>query len=281
MNLKPGLYIVSTPIGNISDISFRAIETLQNSNMIFCEDTRVTAKLLAKYNIKKKLFIYNDQSTLKERLQIAQLIQDGNIISLVSDAGTPLICDPGYKLIEYLKQLNLHIDIAPGPCSIICALTLSGMPTNNFYFGGFIPKSNAQVEKIFDQLKNLESSLVFFDTARNLVKNLEIAYEIYGDREISIVREITKLYQETHNSTILNLIKEYKLKPPKGEIVIIISGSKSEKNNVDNLEEFIKILSKKNLSTKDIVEIILLNYPNYNKKDIYKKTMQIRDVVSK
>jgi 16S rRNA (cytidine1402-2'-O)-methyltransferase len=278
MNLKSGLYIVSTPIGNMEDISFRAVETLQNSHIIFCEDTRVTVKLLTKYNINKKLLIYNDQATEKNRIKIAKLIDEGNIISLVSDAGTPLISDPGYKLVEYLKERNYHVDIIPGPCSVIAALTLSSMPTDQFYFIGFLPKTRERVKKSFEKLKDVPATLIFFETARNLVENLQIAYDVYGDREASIVREITKLYQESNRSSISNLIKKYSEKAPKGEIVVLIAGIKNYNIDIENIEEEIKSLIKQNLSAKDIINIIILNHPQYKKSQIYKEITAIKEL---
>ncbi len=277
MNLKPGLYIVSTPIGNIADISLRAIETLKNSHIIFCEDTRMTAKLLDKYQINKKLLIYNDQANDNDRLKISKLIDDGNIVSLVSDAGTPLISDPGYKLLKYLKELNYHIDIVPGPCSIIAALTLSGMPTDQFYFIGFLPKTRIRIEKLLEKLKNIEATLIFFETARNLVENLQILYEIYGNRDASIVREITKIYQESNHSTISNLIEFYSKNPPKGEIVVLVEGNKNDDSNIEDIEEEIRSLIKQNLSVKDIVNIFNLDYPKHKKSQIYKKIIEIKD----
>jgi 16S rRNA (cytidine1402-2'-O)-methyltransferase len=276
---KPGLYIVSTPIGNIQDISFRAIETLKISDIIFCEDTRVTSNLLQKYDIKKKLLIYNDQSTQQDRIKIENLILEGKIISLVSDAGTPLISDPGYKLIEYLRNNKVHIDIIPGACSIIAALTLSSMPTDQFYFGGFVPKTSMQAKKHFEQVKNLNASLVFFDTARNLVKNLKIAYEIYGDRHVSVVREITKLYQESKKFLISDMISEYSSTPPRGEIVIVIEAKSREVQNIENIQNKLEILIRQNISAKDIVKIIMLEYPEYKKTQIYKEIMKIKSEI--
>jgi 16S rRNA (cytidine1402-2'-O)-methyltransferase len=276
MDFKPGLYVVSTPIGNIEDISFRAIETLKHSDVIFCEDSRVTAKLLEIYNIKKKLLIYNDHSKEQDRIKILKLILEGKIISLVSDAGTPLISDPGYKLLEYLRENNVAIDIIPGPCSIIAALILSSLPTDQFYFGGFIPKTSISIRKFFEKVKNLESTLVFFDTARSVVKNLKIAQQIYGDRKSSIVREITKLFQESQSSNISTLIEIYNEKPPKGEIVLVIEGKKNESIDIRNIKNKLELLIKKELSVKDIVKIISIEYPEYKKTQIYKEIIKIK-----
>lgn len=276
MPIKAGLYIISTPIGNIGDISIRAIETLQNSDCIFCEDTRITSRLLNKYDIKKKLFVYNDHSSQNDRVKIANLIEEGKVVCLVSDAGTPLISDPGYKLVEYLRGSSLHIDVIPGPCSIIAALTLSSMPTDQFYFAGFVPKTQEAAKKFFEKIKNLEATLIFFDTARSLVKNLKIAYKIYGDRNGCVVREITKLFQETKNATISQIISHYENTLPKGELVLIISGKKDEKPSISDVRNYLGILIKKQLSVKDIIKLALLEYPSYKKTQLYKEITAIK-----
>ena len=158
---KPGLYIVSTPIGNFEDITLRAISILKNSDIILCEDTRISQKLLAKHDIHTKLQIYNDHSDEKHRENIISLIKSGNIISLISDAGTPLISDPGYKLVRDIRNLNCHIDVVPGVSAPVTALTLSALPTDRFLFHGFLPKTIESKKKIFSELVNLKATLIF------------------------------------------------------------------------------------------------------------------------
>ncbi|AFB21439.1 16S rRNA (cytidine(1402)-2'-O)-methyltransferase [Rickettsia canadensis] len=273
MILKPGLYIVSTPIGNFEDITLRAISTLKNSDIILCEDTRISQTLLAKHDIYTKLQIYNDHSDQKDREHIISLIKEGNIVSLISDAGTPLISDPGYKLSRDLRMLNYHIDVIPGVSAPITALTLSSLPTDQFLFHGFLPKTIESKKKIFSELVNLKATLIFFETAPRLINTLSVAKEILGNREICVARELTKLYQGIKTGDIDEIIAFYQNNILKGEIVLLISGNlreKKEKQEVD-LEKFIEFCLNRNLSSKTTTELAYEKFKNiYSKKAIYK-----------
>ncbi|MDF2964617.1 MAG: hypothetical protein K0Q51_5 [Rickettsiaceae bacterium] len=256
MNLQPGLYIVSTPIGNLQDITLRAIETLKNSQYILCEDTRVSQKLLAKINVKAKLITYNDFSDEKDRDNIRRLIQSGAIISLISDAGTPLISDPGYKLVRELKNEGYFIEVAPGASSPIAALTLSGLPTDKFYFGGFIPKTAQARENFFQELETLKATLIFFETANRLTDSLEAAIKVFGNREACIARELTKLYQETIRGDLAELYTKTCQAEIKGEIVLLIAGfEKSDIIDEDSIIAKAKTL-RKHYSAKDTAKLL-------------------------
>ncbi|ADE30304.1 16S rRNA (cytidine(1402)-2'-O)-methyltransferase [Rickettsia prowazekii] len=270
MILKSGLYIVSTPIGNFEDITLRAISTLKNSDIILCEDTRISQKLLAKHYIHTKLQIYNDHSDYKDREYIISLIKAGNVVSLISDAGTPLISDPGYKLVRDLRNLNYYIEVVPGVSSPITALTLSSLPTDRFLFSGFLPKTIESKKKIFAELVNLKATLIFFDTASRLINTLLLAKEIFGNREICVARELTKIYQETKTGDIDEIIEFYKNNILKGEIVLLISGNVQVQNKQINLEKFIEFCLSKNLSSKTIIELAYDKFKDvYSKKEIY------------
>ena len=273
MILKPGLYIVSTPIGNFEDITLRAISTLKNSDIILCEDTRISQTLLAKHDIHTKLQIYNDHSDQKDREHIISLIKEGNIVSLISDAGTPLISDPGYKLSRDLRMLNYHIDVIPGVSAPITALTLSALPSDRFLFHGFLPKTIESKKKIFSELVTLKATLIFFETAPRLINTLSVAKEILGNREICVARELTKLYQGIKTGDIDEIIAFYQNNILKGEIVLLISGNlreKKEKQEVD-LEKFIEFCLNRNLSSKTTTELAYEKFKNiYSKKAIYK-----------
>jgi 16S rRNA (cytidine1402-2'-O)-methyltransferase len=256
MSLKPGLYIVSTPIGNLQDITLRAIETLKNSQYILCEDTRVSQKLLAKIGIKSNLLTYNDFSNSKDRDRVKQLISQDNVVSLISDAGTPLISDPGYKLVSELKDEGYYIDIAPGPSSPIAALTLSGLPTDKFYFGGFIPKTLQAKENLFNEVAQLSGTLIFFETASRLQDSIKVAHTILGNRKACIARELTKLYQEALKGTLEELLNHLKNTEIRGEIVLLISGfEKSDVIDKDYITSKAHDLRKYH-SAKDTVAII-------------------------
>ena len=268
---KPGLYIVSTPIGNFEDITLRAISTLKNSDIILCEDTRISQKLLAKHDIHTKLQIYNDHSDEKDRENIISLIKAGNIVSLISDAGTPLISDPGYKLSRDLRMLNYHVDVVPGVSAPITALTLSTLPTDRFLFCGFLPKTTESKKKVFSELVNLKATLIFFETAPRLINTLSVAKEILGNREICVTRELTKMYQETKTGNIDEITEFYQNNILKGEIVLLISGNIQEQNQQTNLEKFIELCLSKNLSSKTTTELAYEKFKDvYSKKEIYK-----------
>jgi len=271
MNFRPGLYIVSTPIGNLNDITIRAIETLKNSDIIFCEDTRISAKLLAKHNITCSLSIYNDKSDEATRKYIIKNIEAGKVISLVSDAGTPLISDPGYKLVKEVKEKGYFIDIAPGVSSPIAALTLSGLSSDRFIFAGFLPKTDIGREKVFLELAEVDATLIFFDRSTRIVDSLQAALKILGNREANVSRELTKLFQESRTSDIESLIKYYSHNLPKGEIVLLISGKKSLESSEEKLITEIKNLLILGTHTKDITQQLFQKYhKHYKKSKIYK-----------
>jgi len=270
MHFKPGLYIVSTPIGNLEDITLRALSALKMSDIIICEDTRISGKLLAKHGIKKSLMVYNDGASDKIRESIAALIDQGKILSLISDAGTPLISDPGYKLVRDLKSRNYHIDVIPGVCSPIAALTLSGLPTDRFIFGGFLPKTAPGKKKFFEEFVSLKATLIFFDTAIRLVSSLKVALEVFGDRQSNIAREITKLYQESRSLKISEQIAHYEINPPKGEVVLIIAGNIIQELGEEEITTEIAKLLKFGVSAKSATDLLLEKYKgNYSRKDLY------------
>ncbi len=271
MNFRPGLYIVSTPIGNLNDITIRALETLKNSDIILCEDTRISAKLLAKHNITGSISIYNDKSDETTRKYIIKNIEAGKVVSLISDAGTPLISDPGYKLVREVKEKGYFIDIAPGVSAPIAALTLSGLPSDRFIFAGFLPKTDIGKEKVFLEFAEVDATLIFFDRSTRIVDSLQAALKILGNREANVSRELTKLFQESRTSDIESLIKYYSHNLPKGEIVLLISGKKSLESSEEKLITEIKNLLILDTHTKDITQQLFQKYhKHYKKSKIYK-----------
>jgi 16S rRNA (cytidine1402-2'-O)-methyltransferase len=271
VNFKPGLYIVSTPIGNLSDITLRAIEVLFSSDIIFCEDTRVSSKLLAKHGVKVPLKVYNDNSGEAQRSYIKDLIASGKMVSLISDAGTPLIADPGYKLVRHLKESGVNIDVVPGACAIIASLSISGLPTDRFIFAGFLPKTKERKIKIFQEFISLDLTMVFYETANRLLQSLEAAREILGDRDANISRELTKLYQESRYATLSELIKYYTNNPAKGEIVLCISSKSNQVVTEDTLKAKLKALLVSGATAKSASDSVFTKYKNqYSRKEIYR-----------
>ena len=269
------LTIISLPIGNLKDITIRALEELQSSDLIFCEDKRITIKLLNHYNIKNKLMSYNEHSDRGTREFIVNQIDKGKSISLVSDAGTPLISDPGYKLIKELKKKNLTVTSCPGPSSPITAITLAGLPSDKFFFSGFLPvKSKARKDYLL-KIKNIESTIIFFESPNRIVKSLETILEIFGDRNIAICRELTKKFEEVITLKVSEAIKNLSSRDNiKGEIVIVIEGE-VKKDKSQNLEAILKD-ALKSMSLSDAAKEIS-NYTNFSKKEVYNAALVLKD----
>ena len=273
-NLRTGLYLVSTPIGNMADISHRAISVLKNSNLILCEDTRVSKKLISKYSINSNLISYHKFNEKKSIEKILIELKSNKIISLISDAGTPTISDPGKVLVQACIKENINIVPVPGSSAVTAALSISGF-SEKYFFYGFFPEKKSEIKENFSDLSNLNSSIVFFISAKKLNRNLNVIKEFFSERNIVICKEITKYYEEFFRSKVSDL-KAFK--NLKGEITIVISELNNKKKASNNLNESDKkkigMLIKK-LSTKEIVN--LLNYEkNISKKEIYNYCLSLK-----
>lgn len=221
-DLAPGLYIVATPIGNLSDLSPRAAAILGNVDLIAVEDSRVTAKLLQHIGVKRRMVPYHDHNADQMRPRLIAELADKSI-ALVSDAGTPLISDPGYKLVREARAAGHAITTIPGPCAMIAALTLSGLPTDRFLFAGFLPaKAKARSDAIME-LAAIRATLIFYESGPRLGATLDALAGALGDREAAVAREISKAYEETMTGTLATLADRYRDTPPKGEIVIVVA----------------------------------------------------------
>lgn len=219
--LPPGLYIVATPIGNLGDMTSRAAEMLCRVDYILAEDKRVTAKLLAHVGAKAPMTAYHDHSDEKLRDRILADLA-GKAVALVSDAGTPLISDPGYKLVRAARKAGRAVHTLPGPCAAIAALTLAGLPTDRFLFLGFLPaKAKARATAIAE-IAAAQATLVMYESGPRLGESLVALRDGLGPREAAVVREITKLHEETVTGTTAELAERYSNQPPKGEIVIVV-----------------------------------------------------------
>ena len=217
------LYTISTPIGNLSDFSFRAIEILNEIDYLICEDTRVTKKLLNHYKIKSTLLPYNVFNENKLTDKYIKHLTDGKNMGIVSDAGTPCISDPGYKLVNNCRQLNIEVISIPGPSSLISALSISGLPTDSFYFEGFLPKKKGRKTK-FEFLSSIPSTVVLFESPYRLVKTVNDILSFMGNRQICICKELTKVYEQVMFGCVADILKLLsKIDKLKGEYVIIIA----------------------------------------------------------
>ena len=219
--LLPGLYLVATPIGNARDTSLRALDVLRNCDLIAAEDTRVTAKLLAIHAIRNSLRAYNDYNAASERPKLLARLKDEARVALVSDAGTPLISDPGFKLVRECLREGVAVHVVPGACAAIAALTASGLPTDRFLFAGFPPAKAGERRTFLGELKSIPATLVFYESPQRLAESLGAMAEIFGARESVVAREITKLHEEFRRGALGELASAT-TEPVRGEITIVV-----------------------------------------------------------
>ena len=275
-NLKYGLYIVSTPIGNLEDITIRALEVLIKSDYILCEDTRVSKKLLTKYKIQSKLISnhkFNEKKNVKKIIDILKL---NKIVSLISDAGTPTISDPGSILIQECINQKINLIPIPGPSASIAAFSISGF-SNKYYFYGFFPEQNSEIKENFEILSKINCSIVFFISAKKFNRSISTIKKYFSDRRILICKEITKYYEEYFRFNVNEL--DQKNVSLKGEITLVVSEKKLENKTSNNLNESDKIKIRKlikKLSIKEIVDLIK-DGKNIPKKEIYNFCLKIKN----
>ena len=265
------LYIVGTPIGNLNDLSLRALHILENVSLIACEDTRQTKKIMNKFNIKNNLISFNMHNCSKKIPEIINNLKEGKSIALVSDAGMPTICDPGEELVQETKSNEIDTICIPGPCAALTALAVSGMPSSRFVFEGFLPKKKSERNKILSEISNREKTTIIFESPLRLYKLIEELKEYCGeDREIQISRELTKKFEEHISDNLGKVLDLLKGKEIKGEITLIVKGLENAKCGKFNkltlkkeIQELInlglslssaaKYLAKKNKLTKSLI----------------------------
>lgn len=267
--IKEGLYIVSTPIGNLEDITLRALKILKNSNYILCEDTRVSKILLEKYEIKSKIISYHKFNEKKNAFKIIELLKKGSVISLISDAGTPCISDPGSVLVNECINNKIEIIPVPGPSSVITAVSMSGF-SEKFIFYGFFPEKKKILEEDLKNLSHLETSIVFFISSKKMNRIIPYLKKNFSGRKILICKEMTKYYE---NFKRLEIDKLESLNIElKGELTLVISEKKLEKKNAQKLSESDKRMINKMINKLSVKEIVsLVSQKNkISKKEIYK-----------
>jgi 16S rRNA (cytidine1402-2'-O)-methyltransferase len=219
--LESGLYVTATPIGHSRDITLRALEVLRTCDVIVAEDTRVTAKLLAIHGISRPLKSYNDHNAALERPKLLARLREGARMALVSDAGTPLISDPGYKLVREATAEGIEVYAIPGPCAALAALSVAGLPTDRFLFAGFPPARSGERRTFFSEFKSIRATLVFYESAQRLTDCLVDMADVLGPRPATVARELTKLHEEIRRGTLTELADAFP-SPPKGEITIVV-----------------------------------------------------------
>jgi 16S rRNA (cytidine1402-2'-O)-methyltransferase len=221
-SLEPALYVTATPIGNARDITLRALDVLKNCDVILAEDTRVTAKLLAIHAVSRPLQSYNEHNAARIRPAILERLARGERIALVSDAGTPLISDPGYKLVREAVAAGAKVHVVPGASAVLAALVLSGLPTDRFLLAGFLPAARGARRSVLEELKTLRTSIVFFEAPQRLGESLRDMQEVLGPRQAAVARELTKLHEEVRRGDLDRLATFYAENAPRGEITIVV-----------------------------------------------------------
>jgi 16S rRNA (cytidine1402-2'-O)-methyltransferase len=223
-SLAPGLYLTATPIGNARDVTLRALDVLTGCDLIAAEDTRVTAKLLAIHGIAKTLTAYNDHNAAKERPRLLARLREGARIALVSDAGTPLVSDPGFKLAREAIGQGLPVHAVPGPSAVLTGLMLSGLASDRFLFAGFLPAKEGERRSALERLKAVPATLIFFESGPRLAESLHDMAAVLGERDAAVAREMTKLHEEVRRGPLFQLAEAYaNAPPPKGEVTVLVS----------------------------------------------------------
>jgi 16S rRNA (cytidine1402-2'-O)-methyltransferase len=218
----PGLYVTATPIGNAADITLRALNILRKCDAIVAEDTRITSRLLALYGITRPLLVYNDHNGRSMRPKLLDRLSSGAVLALVSDAGTPLLSDPGHKLVREARDRGLPVFPVPGASAALAALSAAGLPTDHFFFAGFLPVKPGERRSALERFKAVPATLIFYESAQRLAASLADMAEVLGSRDAAVAREITKLHEEFRRAPLLELAAAFAGPPPKGEIVVLV-----------------------------------------------------------
>jgi 16S rRNA (cytidine1402-2'-O)-methyltransferase len=236
--LAPGLYLVATPIGNLGDITLRALAVLHGADRIFCEDTRVTGKLLARYGISKSLAAYHDHNAEQVRPIVLTALRRGERVALLSDAGTPLVSDPGYKLVRGALAEDLPVTALPGPNAAVTALILSGLSPDAFLFAGFLPPRQTARRRAVARWAGVEATLVFYETTPRLAESLADLADVLGNRGAAVARELTKLHEEVRRGRLTDLAAHYRLAgPPRGEAVVVVGPPEHDEPDQAEVDE--------------------------------------------
>lgn len=267
------LYMVPTPIGNLKDISLRVLEILKEVDRIACEDTRVTAKLLNRYEIRKPLVSYREHNEMEASLFILDKIEAGENIALVTDAGMPGISDPGEIIVRKAIERGIEVNVLPGPSALINALVSSGLDTRRFTFVGFLDKAKKKKRDELALYKDREETLIFYEAPHRILDTLAAVEEVFGDRRISLSRELTKLYEEHIRGTVSEVLETFREKQPKGEYVLTVSGKSPEEVKKEKEESFI------DLSVKEHIEAVMQE--GVSRKDAVKKVAELRGIPKK
>jgi 16S rRNA (cytidine1402-2'-O)-methyltransferase len=273
--LAPGLYLVSTPIGNLADISIRALVTLACADLALCEDTRHSRKLLSAYGISRKLEAYHDFSGEKDRARVLTALGQNKSVALISDAGTPLIADPGFKLVRAAIAQGTSIFPIPGPSAILAALVASGLPTDRFYFGGFLPPRGQARREELEAARTAPGTLLFYESGGRLAETLEAVNAVFPDRSIAIARELTKLYEQVLRGSAAELLAQIAKNPPLGEFVLLIGPGEAPAATGADIETALKNAMGR-ASLKEAVDEVAKGL-GVGRKTVYNLALKLRE----
>lgn len=271
--IAPGLYVVATPIGNLGDITLRALTTLAGADLIACEDTRVTRKLLDRYAITTSLTPYHDHNAMTARPKLLRRLAEGGAVALVSDAGTPLISDPGYKLVRAAQEAGCAVAVLPGASASLAALAVAGLPTDQFFFAGFLPAKQAARRARIAELARIPATLVLFETAPRLAATLLDLAAGLGDREAALCRELTKLHEEVRRGDLVTLARQASSGDVRGEIVLVIAPPAPARPRPDDTDLLLRQALAR-VSLKDAVGEVA-SATGLPRRDLYQRALAL------
>jgi 16S rRNA (cytidine1402-2'-O)-methyltransferase len=276
IGLPPGLYLVATPIGNLGDITLRALDVLKRAELVACEDTRVTGKLLAHYGIRARLARYDDHSGEAERAALVARLRAGASVALVSDAGTPLVSDPGYKLLRAAAAEGVAIVPVPGASAALAALQVSALPPDRFLFAGFLPPKSAARKKAIAELAGVPATLVFYETGPRLAASLADLEAVLGPRPAAVARELTKMFEEVRRGTLAALAAGYRdAPPPKGEIAVVVGPPEAEAASGADMDALL-LRALAVMSVRDAAASVA-EASGRPKKEVYRRALQLAE----
>ena len=273
------LYLISTPIGNLADMTFRSVDILSKVAVLACEDTRNTQKLLNLLGVKTAAtFVsYHEYNADKMRPKLIQFLQDGKDIALVSDAGTPLVSDPGYRLVKECRAVGLTVVPVPGANAVLPALQLSGLPSDHFFFNGFLSAKKSARKAELQVLKNVPATLIFYESPHRVLETLQDMLEIFSDRKAAVVRELTKKFEEVQNGTLSELVSFYTDNgEPKGEIVILVDRPEEQQSQDFDIHALLTEALGKYASLRDAVDAVT-KQTQMDRRKIYKEALDIKN----
>lgn len=267
-------FFVSTPIGNLKDISYRAVEVLQASDVIFCEDTRHSLKLLRHYGIEKHLESFHDFSDTGRLEKIRVLLEEGKTLSYISDAGTPLLSDPGFEIVRFFNEHGIEYDVIPGASALLPALQLSGMPTDRFLFAGFLPRKESEIRQALTSLEHIPATLVFYQSPRRIHRTLSVMAAVWPNRLVAVVKELTKLHQQVKRGLPGDLVSIF-TDVEKGEFVLVVAPPVMDAGDVDDaaLRREFELLTDCDIPRKQAARFLSKKY-KLNGKELYRRSIE-------